>query len=100
MKSLPGYCAALHPRSVLIECVQLCVPSPSSYCLVRTIALKGQLAALGIRIGANGTSYTPLDMTARKIEAVARVSFSYLNVDNDIERLAQALEQLTQATPG
>ena len=57
-------------------------------------AIKSALADEGIRVGANGVAYTPLDMQARELDSVVRVSFSYLNREEDIERLAIALERL------
>lgn len=55
--------------------------------------LKTELASQGIHIGVNGVSYTPLDMRVRRLDAIARLSFSYLNSEADIERLATALER-------
>lgn len=56
--------------------------------------LRSRLATQGIRIGANGVPYTPIDMRARGLNAIARASFSYLNHESDIERLAQALDKI------
>jgi cysteine desulfurase/selenocysteine lyase len=56
-------------------------------------ALKTALAQRNIHVGANGVPYTPLDMQARGLDGVVRASVSYLNTDEDIERLAVALEQ-------
>lgn len=50
-----------------------------------------RLAAQGIRIGANGVAYTPLDMQARGLDGVARASLSWLNDEADLDRLATAL---------
>lgn len=61
-------------------------------------AVKTALANEGIRVGANGVAYTPLDMQARKLDSVVRISFSYLNREEDIERLAVALERLIATT--
>ena len=52
---------------------------------------RARLAQRGIHIGANGVPYTPLDMQARGLEAVARASLSWLHDEGDIERLASAL---------
>lgn len=57
-------------------------------------ALRTRLAAQRIHIGANGVPYTPLDMRERGLDAIARLSFSYLNDEADIERVALALERL------
>ncbi len=56
--------------------------------------LKRHLAAQRINIGANGVAYTPLDMQARGLTSVARISVSPLNNDQDIERLLAALREL------
>lgn len=56
--------------------------------------LSERLAQEGIHISANGVPYTPLDMHARKLSAIARASVSYLTTDEDIERLAEALLRL------
>ncbi|TFY91720.1 aminotransferase class V-fold PLP-dependent enzyme [Pseudomonas kairouanensis] len=56
--------------------------------------LKRRLGLERINIGANGVAYTPLDMQARGLTSVARISVSPLNNDLDIERLLAALRQL------
>ena len=56
--------------------------------------LKRRLGLKRINIGANGVAYTPLDMQARGLECVARVSVSPLNNDHDIELLLAALREL------
>ncbi len=48
-----------------------------------------------INIGANGVGYTPLDMQARGLASVARISVSPLNNDHDIKSLMAALRQLS-----
>ena len=48
----------------------------------------------GINIGANGVAYTPLDMQARGLSSIARISASPLNDDGDIEVLLNALRAL------
>lgn len=52
---------------------------------------RARLARQGIHVGANGVPYTPLDMQARGLDGVVRASFSWLNNQADIERLASAL---------
>jgi cysteine desulfurase/selenocysteine lyase len=56
--------------------------------------LKRRLALKRINIGANGVPYTPLDMQARGLESIARISVSYLNTAQDIEQLMTALREL------
>ncbi|MFZ6745604.1 aminotransferase class V-fold PLP-dependent enzyme [Undibacterium sp. JH2W] len=56
------------------------------------MALKNKLTQQRIYIGANGVSYTPLDMQARGLHSIARASFSYLNTLDEVEQLARALE--------
>ena len=56
--------------------------------------LKRRLGLQGINIGANGVAYTPLDMQARGLSSVARISVSPLNNADDIERLLAALGAL------
>ena len=56
--------------------------------------LKRRLGLKRINIGANGMAYTPLDMQARGLESVARVSVSPLNTEHDIELLIAALREL------
>jgi len=53
--------------------------------------VKARLAQQHIRVGANGVAYTPLDMQARGLTDIVRVSLSYLNDDADLERLLRAL---------
>jgi selenocysteine lyase/cysteine desulfurase len=53
--------------------------------------VKARLAAQGIRVGANGVAYTPLDMKARGLDGVVRASLSWLNDEADIARLITAL---------
>jgi selenocysteine lyase/cysteine desulfurase len=54
-------------------------------------ALKEHLAGHGINIGANGVAYTPLDMQARGLASIARVSMSYLNTEEEIAELVRVL---------
>lgn len=56
--------------------------------------LKQRLGLKRINIGANGVAYTPLDMQARELSSVARISVSPLNTDDDIELLVKALREL------
>jgi len=56
--------------------------------------LKRRLGLQRINIGANGVAYTPLDMQARGLTSIARVSVSPLNTDHDIELLIAALREL------
>ncbi len=52
---------------------------------------KVRLAQQGIRVGANGVAYTPLDMQARGLDGIVRASLSWLNDEADIDRLVTAL---------
>ncbi|QXH77220.1 aminotransferase class V-fold PLP-dependent enzyme [Pseudomonas salmasensis] len=56
--------------------------------------LKQRLGLKRINIGANGVAYTPLDMQARGLSSVARLSVSPLNTDDEIELLVRALREL------
>ncbi|WP_455884452.1 aminotransferase class V-fold PLP-dependent enzyme [Pseudomonas spelaei] len=56
--------------------------------------LKRRLGLQRINIGANGVAYTPLDMQARGLTSVARISVSPLNHDHDIDSLMAALREL------
>ena len=56
--------------------------------------LKQRLGVKRINIGANGVAYTPLDMQARGLSSVARISVSPLNTDDEIELLVKALREL------
>ncbi|WP_447987713.1 aminotransferase class V-fold PLP-dependent enzyme [Achromobacter spanius] len=58
------------------------------------------LAADGITIGSNGVPYTPLDMEARGLSQIARVSVSPLTSRDEIDRLLDALGQLARSAPG
>ncbi|WP_236194284.1 aminotransferase class V-fold PLP-dependent enzyme [Pseudomonas glycinae] len=59
-----------------------------------SVALKQTLAERRINIGANGVAYTPLDMQARGLASIARVSVSYLNTEEEIEILLTNLAEL------
>ena len=52
---------------------------------------KARLSQQGIRVGANGVPYTPLDMQARGLTGIVRASLSWLNDEGDIARLVTAL---------
>lgn len=56
--------------------------------------LKHRLGLKRINIGANGVAYTPLDMQARGLSSVARLSVSPLNTNDEIELLVKALREL------
>ena len=62
---------------------------------VEAFELKRRLGRKRINIGANGVAYTPLDMQARGLASVARISVSPLNNDHDIELLIAALLALS-----
>lgn len=57
--------------------------------------LQRRLGLKRINIGANGIAYTPLDMQARGLASIARISVSPLNTDDDIERLMTSLGELS-----
>ena len=56
------------------------------------------LALHKINVAVNGIPYTPLDMLARGMQDIVRASVSYFNTEDEIERLAQVLSELTQGT--
>jgi cysteine desulfurase / selenocysteine lyase len=56
--------------------------------------LQQELARRGINIGANGVAYTPLDMRARGLDMIARMSVSYLTTEDEIERALAAVREL------
>lgn len=58
--------------------------------------VRRRLAAEGIVVGGNGVAYTPFDMTARNLKEIVRASVSYLNTDEEIDRLARAVERLAR----
>ncbi|WP_392886015.1 aminotransferase class V-fold PLP-dependent enzyme [Pseudomonas migulae] len=57
--------------------------------------LKQRLAQRGINIGANGVAYTPLDMQARRLDSIARIAVSYLNTEEEMDVLLEALNELS-----
>ncbi|MBQ9353838.1 aminotransferase class V-fold PLP-dependent enzyme [Phyllobacterium sp.] len=59
-------------------------------------ALRGKLAEKRITIAANGIPYTPLDMTARGLNEIARASVSYLNTTDEIDRLCDNVAALAR----
>jgi len=59
-------------------------------------AVQRALAAQGISIGSNGVAYTPLDMTARGLDTIARASVSYLTTEAEIDRLLEHLRALVR----
>ena len=59
--------------------------------------IKRTLGTQGINIGANGTAYTPLDMQARGLTNIARVSVSHLNTLAEIDSLVSALFNMKQS---
>lgn len=61
---------------------------------VDAFELKRRLGLQRINIGANGVAYTPLDMQARGLTSVARISVSPLNNDADIGLLLSALRDM------
>jgi selenocysteine lyase/cysteine desulfurase len=65
-----------------------------------SVELKLRLAQHGINIGANGVAYTPLDMQARGLESIARIAVSYLNTEEEIERLQGCLRELAEERDG
>lgn len=59
--------------------------------------VRARLAQEKIAVGANGVPYTPLDMTARGLSEIVRASVSYLNTDEEIDRLADAVRGIARA---
>jgi selenocysteine lyase/cysteine desulfurase len=56
--------------------------------------VKAMLARRRINVGVNGIEYTPLDMHARCLSSVVRVSISHLNTVNELDELAEAIAGL------
>jgi cysteine desulfurase / selenocysteine lyase len=56
--------------------------------------LKQELARRAINIGANGVPYTPLDMRARGLDMIARMSVSCLTTEDEIARALAAVREL------
>jgi len=58
--------------------------------------IRSKLAEKRITIAANGIPYTPLDMTARGLNEIARASVSYLNTTDEIDRLCDNVAALAR----
>lgn len=56
--------------------------------------LRRRLAAEGINLGANGRTYTPLDLIARDLGDLMRLSPSYYNTEDEIDRAIEAVGRL------
>ncbi|TDP63197.1 selenocysteine lyase/cysteine desulfurase [Roseateles toxinivorans] len=56
--------------------------------------VKRRLALQNIEVGANGVPYTPLDMQARGLDGIVRATLSYLNTEDEVQRLVEALARL------
>jgi selenocysteine lyase/cysteine desulfurase len=56
-----------------------------------------RLAARRINVGANGVPYTPLDMQARQLTQITRMSVSYLTTEQEIEQAVAAVAALARA---
>jgi cysteine desulfurase/selenocysteine lyase len=56
--------------------------------------VKARLAQQHIEVGANGVPYTPLDMQARGLDGIVRVTVSCLNTPDELQRLLAALAVL------
>ncbi|KQW72369.1 aminotransferase class V-fold PLP-dependent enzyme [Ensifer sp. Root127] len=54
------------------------------------------LAERQITIGANGVPYTPLDMTVRGLDQIARASVSYVNTVSEVAHLSQAVADIAR----
>lgn len=54
------------------------------------------LAEMKINVGANGIAYTPLDMQARGLGEIIRASVSYLNTEDELNRLVAAVHALAK----
>lgn len=58
--------------------------------------VRAGLARERVAVGANGIPYTPFDMTARKLPEIVRASVSYLNTEEEIERLTAGIGALAR----
>jgi selenocysteine lyase/cysteine desulfurase len=56
--------------------------------------VQARLAREQITVGANGVPYTPLDMTARNLIEIIRASVSYINAQEEIDRLAAVVARI------
>lgn len=64
---------------------------------IEAARVRDQLAVLRLAVGANPRAYTPLDMTARRLAEVVRASVSYLNTDDEVDRLVTASGELARS---
>lgn len=62
--------------------------------------VRSRLAERRIAVGANGPAYTPLDMAARGLAGIVRASVSYLNTEDEIERLVANVATISAARKG
>ncbi|MFM0056869.1 aminotransferase class V-fold PLP-dependent enzyme [Paraburkholderia phytofirmans] len=58
------------------------------------VSVQRALAARGVSIGSNGVAYTPMDMTFRGLEQIARASVSYLTTESEIDKLLEGIRAL------
>jgi selenocysteine lyase/cysteine desulfurase len=56
--------------------------------------LQGRMKLAGINMAANGVPYTPLDMRARGLDAIARAAVSYLTTEAELDRFDRALRAI------
>jgi len=63
---------------------------------IAPVQLRAALAERAIAIGANGIPYTPLDMTARGLNQIARASVSYINTVQEIALLSDAVAEVAR----
>lgn len=62
-------------------------------------AVRTHLAQQGIEVAVNGTAFTPLDMRARGLTDVVRISAHTTTTDEEIARLLDAVSNLADLTP-
>ena len=62
-------------------------------------AVQTHLKAQGIEVGVNGVAFTPLDMVARNLTDIVRISPHITTTDNEVTRLLQAISSLARITP-
>jgi selenocysteine lyase/cysteine desulfurase len=62
-------------------------------------AVRTHLAQQGIEVAVNGTAFTPLDMRARGLANVVRISAHTTTTDEEIARLLDAVSNLSDLTP-
>lgn len=58
---------------------------------VAAAEVQARLAEAGFNLSSNGIAYTPFDMRARGLREVVRASLSYINTEEEVERLATAI---------